>query len=362
MVCPRYNGYVRSKPHGSKNQSVEAPENTSANIIESAPAGIVTIDSSLRVKYWNKEMETITGIKKTEASNRIITHLLPWVTRDILLQLEQKEMAVETPSLQSFKINISPFKDPSGGYVVILEDITEKKKMEEKLLQTSKLASIGKLTAGISHEIGNPLASISSLVQELRSLRMDQEEDVHFTSESLKTINSHLERIAKIVRSLGDFARISSAEKTVSNVSEILDRTINLVKYDKRFKNIQLTTHIEDIPPLKINPDKIQQVFLNLIINAFDAMPEGGKLEILMERKDGFVQTVFSDSGPGIEEPVLSRIFDPFFTTKAPGKGTGLGLSICYGIIREHNGTISVKSKKGEGTTFIINLPMDNHE
>jgi PAS domain S-box-containing protein len=334
----------------------------SENIIESAPAGIVTIDSFLKVKYWNREMETITGIRKSDASNKPIMQLLPWITEEALKQNEQREMTVQTPSFQSFKIDISPFKDPSGGYVVIVEDITEKKKMEEKLLQTSKLASIGKLTAGISHEIGNPLASISSLVQELRSLKMDEAEDRNFAGESLKTINSHIERIVKIVRSLGDFARLSSAEKTVSNISDILDRAINLVRYDKRFKNIQLTTDIENIPLLKVNPDKMQQVFLNLILNAVDAMPDGGKLGVSMERRDSSVEVVFSDSGGGIDESVLDRIFDPFFTTKAPGKGTGLGLSICYGIIREHNGTITVKSRKGEGTTFVIRLPIEQHE
>ena len=334
----------------------------SENIIESAPAGIVTIDASLLVKYWNKEMETVTGIKKSEASNRPIVRLLPWITKETLMQSEQREMTVQTPSLQSFKINISPFKDPSGGYVVILEDITEKKKMEEKLLQTSKLASIGKLTAGISHEIGNPLASISSLVQELRSLELISGNDVEFTMDALKTINSHLERIAKIVRSLGDFARISSAEKTVSNISDILDRTINLVKYDKRFKHIKLETDIGDIPLLKVNPDKMQQVFLNLILNALDAMPDGGRLHISMERRDSTVEVAFSDSGAGIDKSVQDRVFDPFFTTKTPGKGTGLGLSICYGIIREHNGIITVKSRKGEGTTFLIKLPVENNE
>lgn len=334
----------------------------SENIIESAPAGIVTVDSILRVKYWNREMENLTGIRRTEAFNASIINLLPWFSRDLLSRDEQGDITVETPSLQSFKINISPFKDPSGGHVVIFEDITEKKKMEEKLLQTSKLASLGKLTAGISHEIGNPLASISSLVQELRSLKIESKDEVEFTAESLKTINNHIERIAKIVRSLGDFARISSAEKVPSNIAEILDRTINLVKYDKRFKNIQLTTDIEGIPPLKVNPDKIQQVFLNLIINALDAMLDGGRLHISMKKRDSAVDMVVSDTGSGIDESALGKIFDPFYTTKSHGKGTGLGLSICYGIIREHNGTITVKSKKGEGTTFYISLPAANNE
>jgi PAS domain S-box-containing protein len=353
----------------------------SENIIESAPIGIVTIDSALMVKYWNKEIANITGIKKKTAFNRPVTELMPWVQKEAFLQNEQGELTVQTPSLQTFKINISPFKDPSGGFVVILEDITEKKKMEEQLLQASKLASIGKLTAGISHEIGNPLASISSLVQEIRSLKMgifnnptyeggwtaaakdsqasEGAEDGLFLAESLKTINNHIERIAKIVRSLGDFARTSSREKIRSNVSEILDRTINLVRYDKRFKNIQLVSNIETIPMLRINPDRVQQVFLNLMLNAIDAMPAGGKLTVSMKLKGDSVEIVFSDTGAGIDDVIMDRIFDPFFTTKPFGKGTGLGLSICYGIIREHNGTISVNSKKGEGTTFTINLPVE---
>ena len=331
----------------------------SENIIESAPVGIVTVDSSLTVKYWNKEMEIITGIKRNFAHDRYIANLLPWIRREIFAQSELNEMLVQAPSLQMFKINISPFKDPSGGHVVILEDITEKKKMEEQLQQASKLASLGKLTAGISHEIGNPLASISSLVQELKSLKMESGEDREFSSESLKTINSHIERIAKIVRSLGDFARISTKEKIPSNISEILDRTINLVKYDKRFKNVQLVPNIDILPPFRFNPDQIQQVFLNLMLNSIDAMPDGGELTVSMKKIDSSVEIVFSDTGSGIDETIIDRIFDPFFTTKSPGRGTGLGLSICYGIIREHNGTITVKSRKGEGTTFTIRLPVE---
>jgi PAS domain S-box-containing protein len=342
------------------NRELSLLKEFSENIIESAPVGIMTIDSLLKVKYWNREMETITGIKRSDAFNRSIISLLPWLTRETLLQNKQRETTVQNPSLQSFKIDVSQFKDPSGGFVIILEDITEKKKLEEQLLQASKLASIGKLTAGISHEIGNPLASISSLVQELRLLEMNTKDEVIFTVESLKSMNSHLDRIAKIVRSLGDFARMSSAEKTVSGIPEILDRAMNLVKYDKRLKNVQFTTSISEIPRLRVNPDQIQQVFLNLMFNALDAMPDGGKLHVSMRREDSSVVVIFSDTGTGIDEAVLDRIFDPFFTTKAPGRGTGLGLSICYGIIREHNGTIEVRSEKAGGTAFVISLPVEN--
>lgn len=341
------------------NRDLATLKEFSENIIESAPVGIVTIDPHSRVKYWNREMETITGIKKEVAINRHIHPLLPWITRKAWKEEQTDEMVVQTPTRQTIKINISPFKDPSGGLVAILENITEKKKMEEQLLQTSKLASLGKLTAGISHEIGNPLASISSLVQELQSLKMETPEEIDFTVDSVITINSHIERIAKIVRSLGDFARISASEKIMVNVAEVLDRTFNLVKYDKRFKNIDYVTNIEAVLPIKINQDQLQQVFLNLMLNSGDAMPEGGRLEVSIKGFDSSVEIRFSDTGQGMDEAVINKIFDPFFTTKPMGRGTGLGLSICYGIIKDHNGTIQVKSKKGIGTIFIIRLPRE---
>jgi two-component system, NtrC family, sensor kinase len=134
---------------------------------------------------------------------------------------------------------------------------------------------------------------------------------------------------------------------------------VNLVKYDKRFKNIKFVTQVGDVPLFQMNPDQIQQVFLNLMLNTLDAMPEGGRLEVNIRKIDATVEITFSDTGMGIDESVIDRIFDPFFTTKPMGKGTGLGLSICYGIIKDHNGTINVKSKKGIGTIFTILLPWE---
>ncbi len=329
----------------------------SENIIESAPVGIVTVDSVLRITYWNKGMELITGAKKKGASGKVVVNVLPWITRVMFSAESPWEDTVRTDEQQSYKVKISPLTDPSGGFVIIIEDITEKMKMEEQLMQSLKLASIGKLTAGISHEIGNPLASISSLVQELRTLKFMTEADAQFTGESLNIINAHIDRIARIVRSLGDFARISTHEKPLSDVREILDRTLNLVRYDKRFNNIEFKTDVGDVPAIRINPDKIQQVFLNIILNALDAMPGGGELRISARQSGKDLEITFTDTGVGIEEYMLDRIFDPFFTSKPLGKGTGLGLSICYGIIREHNGTITAESASGKGTTFIIRIP-----
>ncbi len=329
----------------------------SENIIESVPLGIITIDSHFAVKYWNREMENLTGIGKAEAINQPIQPLLPWVETTAWVLGEQKELFAATATGQTIKFNISPFKDPSGGLVSILENITEKKKMEESLLQSSKLASLGQFTAGISHEIGNPLASISSLVQELQSIELNDPKELQFTHESLQTINNHLARIAKIVRGLSDFARTSVTEKTATDIIELLQQTVTLVKYDKRSRKVEFLTRADQIPLLEVNPDQIQQVFLNLAINAIDAMPDGGTLEITARHAYPWVILRFADTGCGIAEKDIPLIFDPFFTTKPLSKGTGLGLSLCYGIIKDHNGLISVKSQKDKGATFEIRLP-----
>lgn len=333
----------------------------SENIIDSAPVGIITVDGLLRVSYWNKEMDILTGMKKDEALNRSILLLLPWVPNKVFIHNVENELTLRDQRNKTFKLKTNPLKDPLGGFVIIIEDISEKKKIEEQLFQTSKLANIGKLTASIAHEIGNPLASIFSLVQELRLLSFNTKKDIVFTVESLNTINNHIERIAKTVRSLGDFARVYTSEKTVSNISEILDRTINLVKYDKRFKSIDFNKYVHAIPELIVNADQIQQIFLNLILNALDAMPDGGRLDISMQSMAGFVEIIFRDTGIGIDLSIIDKIFDPFFTTKPMSRGTGLGLNICYNIVKEYKGDISVSSKKGEGTEFVIKLPIQNN-
>jgi PAS domain S-box-containing protein len=330
----------------------------SANIIESAPVGITSVDASLRVNYWNRGMEALAGVAREAALDVPVDQLLPWLRRELLLGGKQREEVVQTPAQQCYRVNVSPFKDPSGGVVIILEDITEKTKMEEQLLQASKLASIGRLTAGISHEIGNPLASISSLVQELAALDDTAAEGPEFMHDSLTSINGHLERISRIVRSLGDFARVSTSRKVATDIREIFNRTAELVKYDKRFRKIRYQAEFEAIPSLLVNPDQIEQVFLNLLLNALDAMPEGGDLRVTMHRVGPEVVVQVEDTGRGIAPEVLDRVFDPFFTTKPLGKGTGLGLSICYGTVRDHGGTITIKSSQGAGTVFTVRLPI----
>jgi signal transduction histidine kinase len=146
------------------------------------------------------------------------------------------------------------------------------------------------------------------------------------------------------------------------SIHEILEGTLSLVRYDRNFKKIAIHADVSETPPIKIDPDQIQQVFLNLILNARDAMPDGGNLDISVKQVDGHVEMLFADTGHGIDADVRDKVFDPFFSTKGPTMGTGLGLSICYSIIKDHGGTIEIDSEKGKGTRFIIKIPVGEQQ
>ncbi len=329
----------------------------SENIIESLPLGVATLDESLRVTYWNGAMEMITGVEKSDALGSEAPLLMNCLEPKLFTpDLKEGEITCKRnfePHI-ILKGNVSHLSGVRKGYVLVLEDITEKKKIEEDLFRATKHASVGRLAAGVSHEVGNPLASISSLVQELLA-----DELTEFMRGSLTTINQHVHRIARIVRNLGDFARLYPRQRVPTSVKDILENTLNLVRYDKYFRKIEIRTAVDDIPSLKIDPDQIEQVFLNLILNARDAMPEGGQLDISVKRADGHVEMVFADTGVGIDAENKDKIFDPFFTTKGPTQGTGLGLSICYSIIKDHGGTIEIDTEKNKGTRFVIKMPVD---
>ncbi len=341
-----------------KNRQLSLLKEFSENIIESIPLGIATLDESLHVRYWNTAMEKITGIYKDDALSIQANYLLSCLETNLFEPLIKEGETICTRDLENMpqmvlKVHLSKLTGRQKGYVLVMEDITENKKIEEELFRTTKHAGIGRLAAGVAHEIGNPLASISSLVQELYS------EDLSpFVSDALSTINTHIDRIARIVRNLGDFARLYPRQKIHANLKDILEKTLNLVKYDKNFKKIEIVTEIQESPDLKIDSDQMQQVFLNFLLNARDSMPDGGRLAISIKQNDGFIETIFSDTGTGIDHENMDKIFDPFFTTKGPAKGTGLGLSICYSIIKDHGGTIKIDTVKNGGTSFIIKIPV----
>lgn len=234
------------------------------------------------------------------------------------------------------------------------DDIEQLQKLNEQLIRTEKLAAMGTLAAGVAHEVNNPLASISSLIQMLqRRENLDAE-----TKEKLKLISTQITRITQVTRDMMDFARARPAAKNAVDVNTILQTSLRLASFDKAFQHLQLKTDLnENLPKVFADGDQLEQVFLNLLLNARDAMPTGGELSVKTFRSDGSIAVRIADSGVGIEEKNLKKIFDPFFSTKPTGEGTGLGLAVCYGIVTAHNGKIEVESNKNGGTSFLITLP-----
>ncbi len=234
------------------------------------------------------------------------------------------------------------------------ERTRELRAAQERLIQSEKLASIGQLAAGIAHEINNPIGVILGFAQVLLK---------HVTPDSpmykpLATIEREGLRCKEIVQSLLDFARQGKPMLKRVNINDVIEAAAELMAHQLNSDNIEVVkAYAPDLPPVLGDANKLQQVFLNIIQNAYQAMPDGGQLRIVSRAVGDEVHAIFSDTGVGIPPENLKRIFDPFFTTKEVGQGTGLGLSVSYGIVEQHGGTIEVESKVGEGSTFIVKLP-----
>jgi two-component system NtrC family sensor kinase len=260
-----------------------------------------------------------------------------------------------------FEISGIPTFDSDGnfkGYVGVNKNITERKRMEEQLMLTDRLASIGELASGIAHELNNPLTSVIGFSQLLL------EEDIpQNIKDDLGTIYNEAQRASAIVKNLLTFARKHSPLRQLSQVNNILEDVLKLRAYEHKVNNIEVEKQLTaDLPEIMIDYFQMQQVFLNIIVNAESAMLEAkgsGKLVITTGQRNNNVKVTIADNGPGIARKNLRRVFDPFFTTKEVGKGTGLGLSICHGIVTEHGGKIYAESVVNEGATFVVELPVN---
>jgi PAS domain S-box-containing protein len=260
-----------------------------------------------------------------------------------------------------FNIATSPIFDKNGeftGSVHIARDITERKHMEQQLIMSDRLASIGELVSGVAHELNNPLTSIIGYSQ----LIMENTPPAN-VKDDLDIIYSEAQRAAGIVKNLLTFARKHAPIKHLAKINNVIDEVLKLRAYEHKVNNIVVNhNYTDDLPDILIDHFQMQQVFLNIIINAESAMLSANKkgtLTISTEQKDDKIVIKFKDDGPGIAKKDLPHIFSPFFTTKEAGKGTGLGLSICHGIIKEHKGRIYAESEYGKGATFILELPVN---
>jgi PAS domain S-box-containing protein len=349
-----------------KVEEYERLKEYSENIVESINVGILAADLDDRVESWNTQIERLTGIPRRKAVGQRLQDLFP---RDLVFRLGELrgENGVHNIYKFNFKQNgreailnlaVAPLVSKEGqqiGRLIILDDVTDRATLEQRLMQADKLSSIGLLAAGVAHEVNTPLAVISTYAQMLaKQITTDDPK-----SKLLDKIAKQTFRASEIVNSLLSFSRTSTTDFVQVDVNKLVRETFPLVEHQLMKSQVKVQLDIDDnLGLVKGNSGKLQQVLLNLFLNARDAMPGGGTLTIRTWSEDEFARIQVSDTGDGIPPEYLARIYDPFFTTKGPKKGTGLGLSVSYGIIREHGGTIEVTSKLGEGATFLISLPL----
>jgi PAS domain S-box-containing protein len=339
------------------------------NIVESINVGIFAIDLNDRIESWNAQMEAMYAFSRAEALGQELRSVFPLEFIEALEgfgsdpgvhHLYKFRLTTRAGELRIANIAIAPLLSRDFvpvGRIVLVDDITERVTLETQLAQADKLSSIGLLAAGVAHEINTPLAVISSYAQMLaKQLRGDAR-----LSPVLDKITQQSFRAAEIANGLLNFSRTSTTEFRSTDLNQVVRDTLSLLEH--QFKTAQILVELEladELPPIHGNPGKLQQVFLNLLLNAKDAMPGGGRLRIAT-LVNSHVEAVITDSGSGIAPEHLKRIYDPFFTTKnLPGdrRGTGLGLSVSYGIIQEHAGKIHVESVIGAGTTFHLEFPL----
>jgi polar amino acid transport system substrate-binding protein len=243
------------------------------------------------------------------------------------------------------------------GYVNTLRDITEETVLKQRLVQSDKLAEMGQIAAGIAHEIKNPLGIINNAIWAIRKTTDSETVPIR---EELEIIGGEIHRMREIIDSMLTLSRDSKLEREEVDISELLEMILQLVQKSFSERGIELECEFHDVPPIIGNRNSLTQMFLNLLLNAGDAMPEGGKLTIGLDIDgDETVQVTISDTGQGIPREHIDKIFTPFFTTKPTREGTGLGLSLAYDTVSKHGGEITVSSTENKGTTFLIRLPLN---
>ncbi len=342
------------------------------NIVESINVGVMAVDLADRIESWNSQMEVMYALPRWQALTRPLSEVFPAAFVEEFYRVRQNpgihnlyKFRLSTPTGESRILNvaIAPLvtkKFNVIGRLIIMDDITERMELESQLSQADKLSSIGLLAAGVAHEVNTPLAVISSYAQMLaKQLQGDPQKGA-----LLEKITRQTFRASEIVNNLLNFSRTSGTEFSEVDVNKVIADTLALLEHQFKTTKIQVQDELAGhLPLISGNAGRLQQVFLNLFLNARDAMPGGGTLRIATTNGEG-VSVVVSDTGSGIAQEHIQRIYDPFFTTKTTpreglqARGTGLGLSVTYGIIQEHAGKIRVESRPGSGTTFYVDFPM----
>ncbi len=348
-----------------------------ARIIDSLPVGLYVIDRDYVIRVWNRQRESGTqGVARDDAVGREVFGVLDRQPRELLrrefdrvfetgeIQLMEMESTASGES-RYFRVSKIPMRldDTRISHVItIAEDVTEWRRAQQRLAQTEKLAAVGQLAAGVMHEINNPLATILACAEALTRRAEDLAAPARAGFEEyLNIIDAEVQRCRRIVDGLLDLSRPKTGEKRRVDVNQLVEQTLFLLKHHDRFKRITVQRQFSvALPAVKVDPERLIQGFMSLMLNAMDAMNSRGVLTVRSSRSPGPADEVlveFIDTGTGIRTEELSKIFEPFYTTKPQGRGTGLGLSICYGIIEDHRGRIEVESQVGVGSNFKVYLP-----
>jgi PAS domain S-box-containing protein len=342
----------------------------SDNIIASLQDGLLVVNLDNRVVRWNRALERIYGVPEAEALDRPLGELFDQRFLDRLASARDRadrNGALYRVPLSSrhadgrrallVNLAVEPLRVADGstaGSLVLIEDVTSRVRLEEQLQISDKMASIGLLAAGVAHEVNTPLTGIASFTQML----LDRADPESPDTKVLEKIERQTFRAAKIVNGLLNLARPPQVERGPVDLHVVVNDVLSLLDHQFATASVQVRRELGAAPSLVMGVEhKLQQVFLNLFINARDAMPKGGWLTVATRIVDGQLRVEVADTGSGIPPEHLSRIYDPFFTTKPIGQGTGLGLSITYGIVQEHEGAIACESAVGQGTRFTLTLP-----
>lgn len=352
-------------------QEVRRVERHLASVFGSASDMILSTDMRGRVLSWNTAAERISGYLFDEVKGRSFFQYFTVDDKEEIkksfssMKTGKKSQMAEwdliTKTGESIPVSwvCSPMKDEKFqpmGIVAVGRDLTERRKLEIQLVQSQKFAALGVMAGGIAHEIRNPLAICSSSAQFL----LDDGITPEFRKECADKIYTGIQRASIIIENLLRFARPSvKSEIEQVDLHSLMKETLTLITNQARIQKIKLTSHFPKTPVLISGiASLLQQVFLNLFLNAINAMPDGGTLCLSVEEKRREVLVRVEDTGNGISMEDIDKIFDPFYTTSPVGKGTGLGLSLSYSIVKQHSGSIEVESVEGKGSTFIVRLPV----
>ena len=368
----------------AKNEVIVQEWTMLKHIMDSVHFGTIVFDSSYDVFYMNPASFKILNKNKTEQPYPLLTELFDSAAFTFLDSLIKKdkfpvireELQLQDPQIPHFYIGLSIYTFPEkkykekDRYILVFSEISRTKRIQAEIVRMDRMASLGALSSGIAHEIRNPLAGIKAMVQSLEEQLEDDTQKTEYIQRILRQVN----RLTTLLKAFFTYARPSLPDASPVSIHKIIDEVIPLIDRKLSDKKIKFKQNYSmDLEDVFVDANQIQQVFLNLFLNAADAMPEGGILEIkavntiysnpIVDRRkpasgllsDSFVQIIVKDNGIGISEKVCKKIFDPFYSTKSTG--TGLGLSIVYQIIKEHGGRIDVLSEEGQGTEFLIILP-----